>query len=272
MSFSTPSTILALNSIPLQKIRAFSSCYDTDAQTIIAQGIERIYGLEGLRSLWLCQGFQCSEPDTSGCPPATQWWMAASNPFSQRIQEDFLSVTTTEDANTLLGLAARSPSLMSVHKNGTMLLPDNCIDTKSLLWAVNVRRLAQSFFSHIPGVASPFNDLYFYSYEYVDKQEDDPGGSCRYTTWEFIYSDPVGAFMDDTNALKYFAACNRPPALPENPPQWLVDFYKNGDTEWNIYKGLGLPMEEAYALAMRSAVSAECIALPDFLDLPVSPP
>lgn len=270
MPFSKPSTILALTSIPLQKIMAFSSCYDTDAQTIIAQGIERIYGLEGLRSLWLCQGFQCSKPDTSGCPPATQWWMAASNPFSQRIKKDFLSVATTEDANTLLGLAARSPSLMSVHKNGTMLLPDDCIDTKSLLWAVNVRRLAQSFFPHIPEVASPFNDLYFHSYEATIVDESD--SPLEHSQWEFIYPNPVGAFMDDTNALKYFAACNRPPALPENPPQWLVDFYKNGDTEWNIYKGLGLPMEDAYALAMRSAVSAECIALPDFLDIPVCPP
>lgn len=267
MSFSTPSTILDLTAIPLDDIAAFASCYDMNAQTIIAQGIEHNYGIEGLRSLWLCQGFQCNEPDTSGCPPATQWWMEASNIFSQRIQKDFLSVATTGNANTLLGLAARSPSLMfAFQKNGKMLLPDNCNDTKSLLWAVNVRRLAQKFFPHIPDVVNPFNSLYFHSYETLIK--DESGGYCQ---WEFIYPDPVGAFMDDTNALKYFAACDGTPALPENPPQWLVDFYKNGDPQWNMYKTLGITMKDAYLLATRPGVAVECLALPDFLDLPVCP-
>lgn len=82
-----------------------------------------------------------------------------------------------------------------------------------------------------------------------------------------VYTDPIGAFIDDPHALKYFAAMGCP--LPDNTPDWLLDFAKNGDSEWNIYKTLGISMEQAYVLAVNNATSKkEILLLPEaFLPL-----
>ena len=51
--------------------------------------------------------------------------------------------------------------------------------------------------------------------------------------------------------------------MPFNPPAWLLDFVKNGDTEWNVYKTLGIPVEQAYTLAVQNAAAPkDTLALP----------
>lgn len=267
--------IFALAQIPLDRITAFSLASSPEEHIAIANQIYDVYGLLGLRTLWLCQGLEAStrsvsvmSPDQEGITRATRWWLTSQSDATQRIKKDFLAVTNRDDANRFLGICTRTPqfNLQSPESN-TLFSPGSCEDTASLLHAVNVRRLAQTYFAHIPVVASPLNYLYTGHYEVPDADKDDPEDPER--QWDPIYFDPLGAFIDDPHALKFFAASGR--NLPMNPPDWLLDFAKNGDTEWNVYKTLGIPMEQAYALAVANAQTPnETLHLPDDMVPPTS--
>lgn len=267
MSFRSFSDVLDQDDIPLDTIRSFSLATQESEHDAIAQRVAKEYGLPGLRTLWLCQGLNCSTRTISVAPPeqegitrATRWWLSSTSAEATAIKNDFASIFDWHDANRLLTLGTRTPEF-DTHfpQNNDMFSPRSSEQAASLLHAIHVRRLAQAYFPHVPLLASPFNHLYFASYEVPQHEKDDPQDSER--EWNNVYPDPIGAFMDDVHALKFFAASNRP--LPLNPPEWLVDFAKNGDTEWNVYKGLGIPMEQAYALAVENAACAkESLALP----------
>ena len=267
--------ILNLAKISLDQIAAFSLASRDEEHAAIARRIQTEYGLPGLRTLWMCQGLDAStrgvsvmSPDTPGATRATRWWLTSQDDAASQIKDDFLAITDRDEANRLLGMCSRQPqfNLQSPESN-TLFSPGDCEDTASLLHAVHVRRLAQTYFPHIPEVASPLNYLYTNCYEVADADKDDHEDPEK--QWDPIYHDPIGAFVDDEHALKYFAMDNRP--LPMNPPEWLLDFAKNGDTEWNVYKALGIPLEQAYVLAVCNAASPKVmLALPDNLDLPAA--
>lgn len=267
MSFRSHLDILALEKLPLESIRAFSLATDVREQDAIAKNVLQNYGLSGLRTLWLCQGLNCStrqlsveSPDQKGLTRATRWWLTSTSDEATAIKTDFANVQNLHDANLLLGMCTRTPRFdWRSPENNLVFLPGDCEDAASLLHAVHVRRLAQMYFAHLPDVASPLNHLYFGCYEVPEDDKDDPNDPER--QWDCIYTDAMGAFLDDVHALKFFAASNRP--LPMNPPDWLVDFAQNGDSEWGVYKALGIPMEQAYTLAVQNAVAPkDTLALP----------
>lgn len=267
MPFRSHLDIFDLDKLPIESIRAFSLATDDREQDAIAKNVLRNYGLPGLRTLWLCQGLNCSARGVSveptgrvGITRATLWWLTSSSDEATAIKADFASVQNMNDANLLLGMCTRTPCFdWRSPENNVVFSPGACEDTASLLHAVHVRRLAQKYFSHLPEVASPLNYLYVGCYEVPEDEKDDP--EDEEAQWDNIYFDPIGAFMDDPHALKFFAASYR--SLPFNPPEWLLDFVKNGDTEWNVYKTLGIPVEQAYTLAVQNAAAPkDTLALP----------
>lgn len=270
MSFRTTFDILELTKIPLERMSAFSLSNDVDEQNGMAEGIEQEYGMAGLRTLWMCQGLQCSTRTSSvlsssakGLTLATEWWLTTSSNSAAHLKNDFINVVSEDDANQLLGLCTRTPQLNLLSpQSDTLFVPEDCEDTASLLSAVHVRRLAQIYFPHLPQLALPLNHLYFNAYE--GEFREDMVEEAKEREWDQVYHDPVGAFMDDPHALKYFASLNR--SLPAHPPAWLVEFSKHGDPDWNMYKTLGISMEEAYHFAVQGAALTQNLSLPENLD------
>lgn len=267
MPYRSHYEILELTKIPLESIRDFSLAVNDAEHEAIAQRVAQDYGLPGLRTLWLCQGLNCSTRGVSveptgqvGITRATGWWLTASSDVALAIKNDFMDIDNMEDANRVLSMGSRTPRFdRRTPENNLLFFPGDCEDSMSLLHAVHVRRLAQKYFAHLPEVASPLNYLYVGCYEVPEDEKDDPEDEDA--QWDNIYFDPVGAFMDNPHALKFFAASKR--LLPMNPPAWLLDFAIHGDTEWNIYKGLGISMEQAYTLAVENAAATkESLALP----------
>lgn len=268
MTFRTHSDILPLAKIPLNTIAVFCLATADTERDEIAKSIHTQYGADGLHTLWMCQGFECStrsvsvkSPETKSLTRASNWWLTADTSETAAMKSDLAQVLDQHDANRLLGMCARTPQLnLQSPESNTMFAPGDCEDTESLLSAFHVRRLAQTYFPHLPIVASPMNHLYTQYYELADADKTDPEDPEK--EWGPIYSDPLGAFIDDPHALKYFAMSNG--NMPQNPPDWLLDFVKDGDSEWNVYKTLGIPMEQAYALAVANAQSAkEALPLPE---------
>ena len=111
MPFRSHLDILNLEKLPIESIRAFSLATDDREQDAIAKNVLRNYGLPGLRTLWLCQGLNCSARGVSvepagrvGITRATLWWLTSSSDEATAIKADFASVQNMNDANLLLSM------------------------------------------------------------------------------------------------------------------------------------------------------------------------
>lgn len=197
-------------------------------QDYIAKKIYQEYGVTGLRTLWLCQGFDNhgSVQRTYGLTHATCWWLTSENECTAIMVRDFANIKSEENANILLSMACASPEINNLSRQeNALFVPEDWEDSESLLWAVQVRNVARVFFTSYPDMASPLNELYFETYVHGH----DAHGSYR----EPVYLHAGEAFWDDDAALKYLALCRQ--VWPRNTPSWLDEFLKHGDDEWNAY-------------------------------------
>ena len=227
--------------------------FNLAAQNSNAEQVQTKYGVEGLMTLWLLQGFHIKQSNTqvpsTYITPATQWWLHSDNKYIEHIRQH-LAFVEFDDAYKLLSNASREPYISQYIIDPPDMSwgfehykPDRYSDWSQLDVGA-VRNLATVFLPHLPQLASPLCKLYVETFEHnllVDSSYDED----VIVTVE-RYPNKIQGFRHDENAMRYFACLGYTP--PSDAPEWLHDFHRNKSKQWQLYEDMGFSWEDAYTI------------------------
>ena len=236
----------SLAPIPFYNVQVLSSPHTDDAHRArVAHEVAAVHGLPGLLTLWACQEFfPATERDEGEMTPATRWWLAAGNPFSERIRQVFapLSFATAVQTLSLVLLALKPPD----NERDLSYLPGER-KPWSRTDAETVRAFAQVFFPQHPGMQEPTCALYMRTYDHGDTNV-----GLEYDDLKIypVHAAPMHAFGHDICAMHYLLRAHASDVVGWD--------YLNADQikalertlpDWDMYEEMGMTPEESYHVA-----------------------
>ena len=243
---------------------SFEGC-TAEEQNAIAENVYTEHGAQGLLTLWACQDYyDPTEPLNTGFTPATAWWLADNNSYSEIVRHE-LAKLNEEAALTLLKSATFPPDvdidMWAARDDGHMKLfrPEKP-DKFSHASAKTVRCIAAEFFPQYPIFNTALCSIY------LDVGEADPDIMDNSDLDLDIYphhTKTLEAFEDDSIALQYLTRVHEAPVTSrQHASSKIIAVLSTTDEEWAMYDAMGLSPEAAYDISKNLTVRPAILPLP----------